>query len=431
MSYLHRTARLTNRKILALSRERIKNILLFIIIAASLATFLIMLIIRGFTLDDFTSALTWAGIAALASSAGALLFWNFAIKTKRIKTSEFLFPWWLIFTLIGGAVALPFIGIYFGFLTIVPPSPPTPPVITGENATLKVQVPGDMADITGLCEAQLWRTDNQTNISSWVQINIQGSWGSTVFYHNGWLNAALFNVNLSKFLIPNQTTFFYVRVQAWWKLSEWQAGIYTPPSWWVPWYNYTSFMNETKPYIEENETCITLAPIGSGVNTILLISEPYTLYGIIQNAATLQPWNSVDGAYTDNYTATWQIKFKIPVNETYRGFNQIYDWQQQEYYGCWLIASSDDSQNIYNYYNDTFGISRVLWYNTTFGRDYKGAIFNNSLTSVATYDVALLLPTFNYDWSTQAQIQIANGSAGIHWFLGKGYESNIQIIREL
>jgi hypothetical protein len=430
MSYLRKATKSQHRKILALSKDQSKNILLFIIIAVSLATFIIMLIVKGFTLDGFTSALTWAGIAALASSAGALGFWNFAIKTKRIKTSEFLFPWWLILTLIGGAVALPFIGIYFGFLTIVPPTPPSPPgpVV---NATIEVQPLGINSDVTGFCEVKLWQTYNESNITTWSEVSLSGNSPGVDFYKDGWLNAVFFSQTLSGKDSENRSVAYWVQTRVWHKLSEWTKGTYTPPGWWTPWVNLTSYLLDIKQVLEENETGVTWDRISTGKNIIYLFSEPYTLTGKIEDPITFDRWNSTNGAYANNYTNNWKVFINIPANETSRGFNQEYDWLSQQYYGGWLIASSDSWENINRTYTDEFGSTFPLWFNVTIGRNIMGAVLNDSIIATSPYDIAFLLPTFNWNWQFQANIQICNGSNGIHWYLGRGYENNIQIIRAL
>jgi hypothetical protein len=215
-------------------------------------------------------------------------------------------------------------------------------------------------------------------------------------------------------------------------LEEWLTGSYTPPAWWLGGLVLSSEdIEDIRKILEENETCVTWQQVWNGENNIELISEPYMNYFSITNKDTLQNWQTGDGAYSDGYTANFYLRIKNPVNESRRGYDQQFDYLNKEWHGCWLVASSDNDSNIVNYYTDAFGNDILKWLNITSGLWYLGVIFNDSITSAAQYDCAMLLPTFSYDYEFYADIQIANGSSGIHFFLGKGSESNIQIVATL
>jgi hypothetical protein len=408
----------------ALTRTQWKRILIAIIGTIYVASWVIfMQFSYQFNWASWWGALLWAALPTGLSAALGLYLYKLKYPTPEISR-------WFFLILILAAFAIPGVPFAAGILTLAPPTPPSPgaPAI---NSTLEVRIPGNELGITGLTEVKLWQTANETNQTAWSIIDLSWNVTDPVFYHDGWLNSYFFYENLSGYNDLGQPVAYWIQLRAWWKLSEWQAGTYTPPGWWVPWCNLTPYINQTNPYIEENETCVTWYRLYSGKNTLYLISEPYTLYGKVENKVTLQSWDSSDGAYADNYTDTWKVIINLPGNESYRGFNQEYDWLNQQYWGCWLIASSNCSDNIYRTYNDTYGTTFPLWFNVTIGRNIIGAVLNDSLITTTTYDIAFLLPTFNYNFQFQADIQIWNGTNGIYWYLGQGYETNIQIISAL
>ncbi|MBW1931586.1 MAG: hypothetical protein ACTSRL_14375 [Candidatus Helarchaeota archaeon] len=315
---------------------------------------------------------------------------------------------------------------------------PTPPPAEGYevvpylNATTEVQIMNTQAIVTPLTEVQLFMVDDLTNWSTATQIDLSLLAPAPEFIHTGWLNADFFNYNLSTLQGPNESKAFMVRVRPWWLLSEWREGFYSPPSWWLAGQAYDPYVQCSsclQGLIEENETSPIWVRIGSGVNRINLVTEPYTLYGKIENSVTLQSWNSSNNAYSNNYTDSWTITLNLPTNESQRGYLQTYDWRTGIWYGCWLIASSNNYQNIYRSYNDSVGNAWLQWINmSTF---YRGILFNDSIISGTLYDVAILLPTFTMGLSFTAQIQLWNASAGIHWYLGYGYETQIHLITKL
>jgi hypothetical protein len=369
-------------------------------------------------------ALLWAMLpTALVAALGYYLYLKH--YNKKLTQAN---TWFILGVLIVG-VATPLILKAGNVLTLAPPGPGPTPVITIENATLQVQILGQLADIGGLCEVKLYKATDWLNWSTWTEVNIQGNWSGTEFYHNGWLNANMFNSNLSK--MGGSDYAWYVKTQAWWKLSEWAKETYTPPTWWFFSFLTATQIKDSEVAIALNETGLSWTRIGSGVNTIEIVSVPWTLYGKIENSASFDRWNSSDNAYSDNYISNWQISISPPLNESLRGYKQTYDYQTGQYFGCWLIASSNDEFNINDTYDDSYGDTKLRWFNITQGVGYKGAIFNDSIVVSQTHEIAILLPTFNYDWSFKTNIEIKNGSAGITWYLGGGFENNIQIIRAL
>jgi hypothetical protein len=306
---------------------------------------------------------------------------------------------------------------------------PTGPL--GYNATVTIRTPTG-ADISLVTEVRLWQTYNYSNITCWSWVDVSKNWSSTEFWHDGWINSYFFNWNLTGRDALNRSVIYYLEVQAWWMLDEWITGAYAPPSWWVgSLINMTEDGQDIRAVIEEGETCVTWQQAWAGNNVIDLISEPYMNYFSITNTDTLQNWQTSDGYYEDGYKANFRIRIKNPVNESRRGYNQQFDYLNKEWHGCWLIASSDNESNIVNYYTDMFGSDFLKWFNVTTGWWYAGTVFNNSITGAATYDCAMLLPTFSYDYEFYADIQILNGASGIHFFLGEGPESNIQIVTAL
>jgi hypothetical protein len=389
-------------------------------------------LLYNFSLDRLYSAFIWAGIGVIVATIGIGLYWNYQVRkgstefAARTKIPAIFFAF-----LILGAVAIPGVGLLTGFLTLAPPGEEPPISQAGVNATTFV-TNTDNINITGFCEVQLWQTYNRTNSSTWSQVNIVGNWGSTEFYHNGWLNAYFFNRNLTGVDTLGRVVAYYLKVRPWWLHHEWMIGTYTPPSWWI-WSHLaiTPNPNATDPYIEENETSFTQIRIANGVNSITLVGEPYKTYLKMEDTNTLQDWDSSDGAYSNNLTANYHIRINVPLNESRRGYNTQYDWHSGQYYGIWLIASSDDLDNIYHFYTDIFGNDKLTWFTITQGFEYKGVIFNNTLTAWGTYDVAILLEGFTGNTDFYADIKIWNGVSGINWFLGKGFENNIQIVATL
>jgi len=321
---------------------------------------------------------------------------------------------------------------YFGGQIVAPPEEPEAHGTLGYNATCVIETPSG-ADITLLSEVRLWETYNRSDPVAWTWINTSGSLAATEFWHpDGWLNADLFEWNLTGYDAANRSVEYYLEARAWHQLEEWMTGVYTPPSWWNgSQIDMVEEAGSVRAIIEEGETAITWQRIYSGDNLIRMVAEPYTNYLSVIHKDTLQTWQQLDGYYPDGYTGNFRLRIKNPVNESSRGYNQEYDWNSRSWSGCWLIASSDDAANIQNAYQDAYGNDLLKWFNITNGLLYRGVIFNESLTTVAKYDCAMLLPSFSYDIDFYADIQIANGSAGISFFLGRGTESEIQILTQL
>ena len=405
----------------------------WILIAIAITVYIASWILIWQFLYQLESSSWWQGLLWAALPAGlvaALLLYLYEKQFGRKSTKAIVKSYSFIMLIIA-SFAIPGIPLAAGFLTLAPPTPGPPgaPIV---NATLEVRVPGKEFDITGLCEVKLWQTYNATNVTTWSIVDLSGNSPGANFYKNGWLNAAFFNQTLSGKDSENRSVAYWLQTRAWWRLSEWVQGTYTPPGWWTPWVNISAFyLAGLKPYLEENETCVTWNRIENGTNIIYLYTEPYTLMGKIEDPITFQRWNSSNGAYTNNYTNNWEISINLPANESYRGFNQEYDWLSQRWYGCWLIASSNSSVNINQTYTDIYGTTFPLWFNVTNGIDISGAMLNNSIVTSTTYDIAFLLTTFNYNLQFSADIQIRNGSNGIYWYFGKGFEDNIQLITQL
>jgi len=396
-------------------------IMIFLPIGLTVGGFLL-----GWLIRDFKLGFTWMLILGVGSLCGELVINGLLTKNRNQ---------WIAGILIAGfSVALIIYGVYIGVLgTIFPPAPVTPPEEIGrDNCTISVYNSQGNAIITGFTEVRIWQTYNYTNASTWSIIDISQNWSATEFWHDGWLNTWFVNYNLTGYDALSRPVFYYAELRAWWLLEEWMNEDYTPPNWWA-WseVNMTRDNASIRVFIEENETCDTWQQVWNGNMEITLISEPYTSYFSMINTYTLERWNNTDSAYADGYTDNFKVDIKNPVNETTRGYSATFNYSKGEWYGCWIIASSDNDSNIYNNYTDVFGTDYVRWFNVTKGMQYVGVIFDDGITSVATYDCALLLDTFSWDVTFYADISITNGSAGIHFFLGKGYESDIQIMRAL
>lgn len=402
----------------------------------------ILLVIAGisFILGILVVSKTYNIITALITmGAGVgtyigifIIYWYYSFKTTT--SVNYLYAGLLLALLPAGLFSWAY--ATGNLLTLLEPSvPSTPPIIVGVNATAQVYIAQIPVQVTQFCECKLYHTFNSSDWSNWTAVNIGGNYVGTDFYHDGWLNCDLFTYNLSKFAQTDEQgrgVVFWLKTQAWWKLTAWMKGTYTPPSWWkYASLNMTEGGKAISQVIETNETVLSWTRIGSGINLVYILAIPYTNYFKIENALTYDRWNSSDNAYANKSIANWQISIKNPTNETYRGYPAVYDWQTHRWYGRWLIASSNDFQNIYRTYNDSFGNTKVLWFNITQGWSYKGAVLNNSIIADRTYDTALLLDKFNYDLSFKADIQIYNGSAGISWYLGGGFENDIHIIKAL
>jgi len=398
----------------------------FLLPIVAVSTFLLGLFLVSQTLNFVTALVTM--VAGVGTLIGFWLIHYWYLFRPTVNT---------YYAYAGLIIALLPVGTFSylyatgSLLTLTePPTQPAPPIILGVNSTLTVKLSNNLV-ITGLTEVQLYQTTNQSNWTSWESIDISGNWSSTEFYNNDWLNADMFNMNLTGYDSQGRSVSYWLRTRAWHKLSEWANATYTPPSWWFWSALPPEAITSAKSHIEENETCPTWNMIASGENTITLISVPYTNYLKIENSATFEQWNSSDGAYADNYTQNWEISINNPLNESERGFNAEYDWETSQWFGAWLIASSNNSENINRTWVDSYGNDNLLWFNVTLGRNYIGVILNNSIVADTTYDVAILLKTFNYDLTFNADIQIWNSSQGIHWSFGYGFEDNIQIVRQL